>query len=54
MKSINHWIGGQLVASKSGRSANVWDPATGEVQAQVDLASDAEVAHAVAVAKAAG
>ena len=53
MKTIHHWLNGQLSASKSGRSANVWDPATGEVQAQVDLASDAEVAHAVAVAKAA-
>ena len=53
MRRVNHWIGGQLVASASGRSANVWDPATGEVQAQVDLANEDEVAHAIDVAKSA-
>ncbi len=53
MRRVNHWIGGQLVASTSGRSANVWDPATGEVQAQVDLANQDEVAHAISVAKSA-
>lgn len=53
MRRIHHWIGGQVTASTSGRSGNVWDPATGEVQAQVDLASAAEVEQAVAAAHAA-
>ena len=53
MRRVNHWIGGALVASTAGRTANVYDPATGQVQAHVDLASDAEVALAVATAQAA-
>jgi malonate-semialdehyde dehydrogenase (acetylating)/methylmalonate-semialdehyde dehydrogenase len=53
MKRISHWIDGQVVAGTSGREGIVWDPATGEQQAAVDLASAAEVDAAVAVAKAA-
>jgi malonate-semialdehyde dehydrogenase (acetylating) / methylmalonate-semialdehyde dehydrogenase len=53
MKRISHWIDGQVVASESGRSSPVFNPATGEVQAEVDLASAAEVDRAVAVAAAA-
>ena len=52
-KRIHHWIDGKLSASTSGRSVPVWNPATGEVQANVDLASLEEINHAVAVAKAA-
>ncbi len=51
LRSINHWIGGKAYPSTNGRSAVVWNPATGEPQALVDLASVAEVDHAVAVAK---
>ncbi len=51
IKSVHHWIGGKAVASASGRSGNVWNPATGEAQAAVDFASVQEVDHAVAVAK---
>jgi len=51
IKSVNHWIGGELVPSRSGRSGVVWNPATGQQQAQVDFASIAEVDHAVSVAK---
>ena len=47
-RTVNHWIGGKLVASASGRSGIVWNPATGEAQAKVDFASAAEVDHAVA------
>jgi len=47
MRTVHHWIGGKLVPSTSGRAANVWDPATGQVQAQVDLANAAEVDAAV-------
>jgi malonate-semialdehyde dehydrogenase (acetylating) / methylmalonate-semialdehyde dehydrogenase len=50
---ITHWINGQAVPSTSGRSAPVYDPATGQQQAAVDLASVAEVDAAVAAAKAA-
>jgi malonate-semialdehyde dehydrogenase (acetylating) / methylmalonate-semialdehyde dehydrogenase len=49
--TVHHWIGGELVASQSGRSGVVWNPATGEEQARVDFASTAEVDTAVAVAK---
>src|ERR1700680_1052889 len=51
IKSVNHWIGGKVVASSSGRSGTGWNPATGEVQAKVDFASVEEVDRAVDVAK---
>src|SRR5690606_15844802 len=44
---------GSLVAGTSGRKANVFNPATGEVEAEVALASDAELDAAVQNAKAA-
>ena len=50
-RTLNHWIGGKLVASDSGRSGVVWNPATGEAQAKVDFASAAEVDRAVELAK---
>ncbi len=53
MKRISHWIDGRIVAGTSGRTAPVWDPATGEQQAEVDLASKAEMDTAIATAKAA-
>jgi malonate-semialdehyde dehydrogenase (acetylating)/methylmalonate-semialdehyde dehydrogenase len=53
MRRINHWIGGQAVAGTSGRTGPVWNPATGEQQAEVDLASVEEVDAAVGAAKAA-
>jgi malonate-semialdehyde dehydrogenase (acetylating) / methylmalonate-semialdehyde dehydrogenase len=52
-KRIHHWIGGKPHASSSGRSAPVWNPASGTIQAQVDLASVEEINHAIASAKAA-
>ncbi len=48
MKEIGHWINGKMVAGKSGRSADVFNPATGDVQAHVALASKAELDSAVA------
>ena len=53
MKQIGHWINGKMVAGTSGRTADVFNPATGEVQAQVALASTAELDAAVADAAAA-
>ena len=46
VRTVSHWIGGKLVASESGRSGVVWNPATGEAQAKVGFASAAEVARA--------
>jgi malonate-semialdehyde dehydrogenase (acetylating)/methylmalonate-semialdehyde dehydrogenase len=51
VRHLPHWINGQVVAGTSGRTADVFNPSTGEVQATVDLASTAEVAHAVQVAQ---
>ena len=52
---IDHWIGGARVAGRSGRTAPVFDPATGRVTAEVALASPEEVAGAVdTAARAAG
>jgi malonate-semialdehyde dehydrogenase (acetylating) / methylmalonate-semialdehyde dehydrogenase len=53
MNRISHWIEGRIVDSTSDRMGPVFDPATGEVQAEVVFATVAEVDHAVAVAKAA-
>jgi malonate-semialdehyde dehydrogenase (acetylating) / methylmalonate-semialdehyde dehydrogenase len=53
MREYGHFIGGKHVAGTSGRKADVFMPMTGEVQASVALASQAEVRHAVEVAKAA-
>ena len=51
MNRISHWIGGAERAGTSGRVGPVFNPATGEQTAEVDLATAAEVAEAVAVAK---
>lgn len=53
LSSIEHWIGGRVVPGQSGRRADVFNPATGQVSGQVALASTAEVAQAVAAAQAA-
>ncbi len=48
--TLSHWIGGSLQPGGSGRSGDVFDPATGAVTASVPLASASEVDGAVAVA----
>jgi malonate-semialdehyde dehydrogenase (acetylating)/methylmalonate-semialdehyde dehydrogenase len=50
MKRISHWIDGRVVESTSGRSAPVFDPATGEQTGSLDLGSVDEVDAAVATA----
>lgn len=50
MKQIGHYINGKEVAG-SGRTADVFNPATGEVSAQVALATKEDMADAVAKAK---
>jgi malonate-semialdehyde dehydrogenase (acetylating)/methylmalonate-semialdehyde dehydrogenase len=51
VNTVSHWIAGKQVASISGRYGTVWDPATGQQQARVVFADEAEVDHAVSVAK---
>jgi malonate-semialdehyde dehydrogenase (acetylating)/methylmalonate-semialdehyde dehydrogenase len=53
MREIGHFIGGKTVKGTSGRSGDVFDPNTGDVQAKVALASKAEVEKAIANAEAA-
>ncbi|WP_085047292.1 CoA-acylating methylmalonate-semialdehyde dehydrogenase, partial [Brevirhabdus pacifica] len=47
MTELTHWIDGKHVKGTSGRFADVFNPATGEVQAKVPLASKAELDAAV-------
>ena len=53
MRELSHFIGGDQVAGTSGRFGDIYNPNTGEVQARVQLATEAEVAAAVDNAKAA-
>jgi malonate-semialdehyde dehydrogenase (acetylating) / methylmalonate-semialdehyde dehydrogenase len=53
MRTIGHFIGGREVKGTSGRFADVFQPMTGDVQAQVALASKVELRAAVENAKAA-
>jgi malonate-semialdehyde dehydrogenase (acetylating) / methylmalonate-semialdehyde dehydrogenase len=53
LRTITHWIGGKPVAGSSDRTSPVWNPATGEQQAEVALASVEDVDSAVRTAKAA-
>lgn len=50
---VSHYIGGQRYAGAGTRGADVFNPATGAVSAQVLLGGQAEVAAAVAAAHAA-
>jgi malonate-semialdehyde dehydrogenase (acetylating)/methylmalonate-semialdehyde dehydrogenase len=51
IRTVSHWIGGTVIASKSGRSGIVWNPATGQEGARVDFATAEEVDQGVAAAK---
>ena len=53
VRSIPHWIGGSMQAGASGHTADVYHPASGQVQARVPLANEAEVNAAVQAAAAA-
>ena len=50
---VANWINGAEVASHSKRTADVFDPATGQVTKQVALADQADIAAAIESAKAA-
>ncbi len=53
ISNVDHYIGGRVLASTSGRRQAVFNPATGEQTAQVALASVEEVQVTVAAAQAA-
>jgi len=53
MRDIGHFIGGKEVKGGSGRTGDVFNPNTGEVQAKVAFASKSEVQAAIANAAAA-
>jgi malonate-semialdehyde dehydrogenase (acetylating)/methylmalonate-semialdehyde dehydrogenase len=50
LREIHHWVNGQTLTSRSERFGDVYNPATGEVQARVALATAAEVDAAVVAA----
>src|SRR4051812_46751997 len=50
MKNLTHFIAGEHVTGASGRFGDVFDPATGEVQARVPFANRAELHAAVEAA----
>ena len=53
MRDIRHFVNGAALAGTSGRLGDVFDPNTGDVQAQVALANAADVDAAVQAAVAA-
>ncbi len=53
MEKLTHFIGGKKYAGAGGRFGDVYDPATGQVQKQVPLATAGELDFAVKVAAAA-
>jgi malonate-semialdehyde dehydrogenase (acetylating)/methylmalonate-semialdehyde dehydrogenase len=53
LQVVGHFIGGASVASTSGRTASVFDPALGVETKRVSLANQAEINAAVASAKSA-
>ena len=50
-QTVGHWIADEHVASNSGRTAPVYDPALGVVTKQVALANESEINAAIAAAK---
>jgi malonate-semialdehyde dehydrogenase (acetylating)/methylmalonate-semialdehyde dehydrogenase len=53
VRTIPHWIGGKHTPGSGERTSPVWNPATGQQQAEVALASTADVDEAVRTAAAA-
>ena len=51
MRTIEHWIAGKATTGTSTRSGRVWNPATGEQQGEVLLATAADVDAAVSAAR---
>ncbi len=51
IKTIEHFIGGEVVAGNGKQLLDVHNPSTGDVVAQVLMADESDVNHTVAVAK---
>ena len=51
MRDVHHFISGKVVEGVSGRYGDIFNPNTGEVQARVALATEAELAIAVEAAR---
>ena len=51
MKIIEHFVGGKTISGTSNKKGNVFNPATGEQESEVRLASKSDLDQAVAVAK---
>ena len=47
MREIGHFVGGKQVKGGSGRTGDVFNPNTGEVQAKVAFASKSEMQAAI-------
>ncbi len=53
MRTIHHFIGNAHYEGRSGRTGQVFDPATGQVTAELDFANQTDVEHTIASAQAA-
>jgi len=51
MNLLEHFVGGKLISGSSDRKSKVFNPATGEQESEVRLASKADLDHAVEVAQ---
>ena len=51
MKLIEHFVGGKIIPGKSEKKGKVFNPATGEQEKEVRLASKVDVDRAVEVAQ---
>ena len=50
LREVHHWVNGEIMHGTSGQFGDVYNPATGRVQAKVAFATSAEVDLAVAAA----
>ena len=51
MRLIEHFVGGKLFSGSSDRKGKVFNPATGEQESEVKLASKSDLDQAVEIAK---
>ena len=51
MKLIEHFVNGKLFSGSSDRIGKVFNPATGEQESEVKLASKSDLDHSVEIAK---
>ena len=51
MKLIEHFVGGKIIPGQSNKKGKVFNPATGDQESEVRLASKADLDQAVVIAK---